>query len=132
MSTVRENLLKLHNDRRRALGRVPLVMNSTLNQGADRYALIMANANHFSHTRPNGEEWYEWWDRYYPESLDYPAESIGENIARGYETSTEVFDAWMASSGHRANIEKAVYRKVGFGLETADNGTKYWVAHFCS
>lgn len=132
MSTVRENLLDLHNNRRRALGRTALVLNSTLNQGADRYAEIMAAQNWFSHTRPSGLSWSQWWDQYYPESLDYPAESIAENLARGQETSTEVFNAWMASTSHRANIEKAAFRKVGFGLQRSSNGTPYWVAHFCS
>lgn len=132
MSTVRENLLTLHNNRRRAIGVPALTLNSTLNQGADRYAEIMANQNWFSHTRPSGLTWYQWWDGYYPESLDAPAEHIGENIARGYDTSSEVFNAWMASSGHRANIERSAFRKVGFGLQHADNGTAYWVAHFCS
>lgn len=132
MSTVRENLLTLHNNKRRAAGLVALTLNSTLNQGADRYAEIMADANHFSHTRPSGLQWYQWWDGYYPESLDAPAESIGENIARGYDTSSEVFNAWWASAGHRDNIMNRAFRRVGFGLQHSSNGTAYWVAHFCS
>lgn len=132
MSTVRDNLLALHNNRRAAIG-VPLLShNATLDAGADRYAEIMAAQNWFSHTRPSGLTWDQWWDQYYPESLDYPACSIGENIARGYATSTTVFSAWMASAQHRANIEKRAFRKVGFGLQASSNGTNYWVAHFCS
>jgi uncharacterized protein YkwD len=107
-------------------------MNSTLNQGADRYAEIMAAQNWFSHTRPSGLTWDQWWDQYYPESLDYPACSIGENIARGQDTTGEVFTDWWNSTEHRANIMKPSFRKVGFGLEHSSNGTPYWVAHFCS
>lgn len=132
MSTVRENLLALFNNRRAAIGVPALSLHSTLNQGADRYAEIMAAQNWFSHTRPSGLQWYEWWDRYYPESLDYPAEHIGEIIARGQDTTTEVYNAWMASSSHRALIEKSAFRKVGIGLEHASNGTPYWCVHFCS
>lgn len=132
MSTVRENLLALFNNRRAQLGRPSLSLNSTLNQGADRYAEIMAAQNWFSHTRPSGLQWYQWWDGYYPESLDSPAEAIAEIIARGQDTTTEVYNAWMASSSHRAVIENGVYRKVGIGLEHSSNGTPYWCVHFCS
>lgn len=132
MSTVRENLLALFNNRRRALGRPALTLNSTLNQGADRYAEIMAKQNHFSHTRPSGLQWYQWWDGYYPESLDAPAEHIGEIIARGQDTTTEVYNAWMASPSHRALIEEGDFRRVGIGLDHASNGTPYWCVHFCS
>lgn len=130
--TVRQNLLNLFNNRRAQLGRPLLSLNSTLNEGADRYAEIMAAQNWFSHTRPSGLSWSQWWDGYYPESLDYPAESIGEILARGQETTTEVYNAWMASSTHRAQIEKGVYRKVGIGLEHSSNGTPYWCVHFVS
>lgn len=131
-STVRQNLLDLHNAKRRAAGLVELKLDSTLNQGADRYAEIMAHQNWFSHTRPSGLTWDQWWDRYYPEDYDYPKRSIGENLARGQETSGEVFGDWWASDEHRKNIMKPAFRRVGFGLDTASNGTKYWVAHFCS
>ncbi len=132
MSTVRQNLLTLFNNRRAAIGVPALTLNSTLNQGADRYAEIMAKQNWFSHTRPSGLQWYQWWDGYYPESLDTPAESIGEIIARGQDTTSEVYGDWMASSGHKAQIEKSVYRKVGIGLQHSSNGTPYWCVHFCS
>ena len=47
----------------------------------------------FSHTRPNGSEWYT------VSSLVY-----AENLAVGYQTAQEVVDAWLASPGHKANI----------------------------
>lgn len=132
MSTVRQNLLTLFNNRRAAIGVPALSLHSTLNQGADRYAEIMAAQNWFSHTRPSGLQWWEWWDRYYPESLDHPAEHIGEIIARGQATTTQVYNDWMASPSHRALIEKSAFRKVGIGLDHASNGTPYWCVHFCS
>ncbi len=131
-STVRQALLDLHNARRKQLGRAALSLDSTLNAGADRYADIMAAQNWFSHTRPSGLSWSQWWDQYYPESLDYPGHTIGENIARGQDSTTEVFNAWMNSPDHKANIEKAAFRKLGIGQAVSSNGTMYWVAHFCS
>jgi uncharacterized protein YkwD len=130
--TVRDTLRDLHNAKRSAAGLPLLTLNTTLNQGADRYAEIMANQNWFSHTRPSGLTWYQWWDGYYPESLDAPAEHIGETIDRGYNTTSSVFTAWWNSTGHRANIMERDFRKLGIGQAIADNGTMYWVAHFCS
>lgn len=130
---VRKNLLEYHNDRRRQLGLVTLRLDGTLNDGAQRYADIMAANNWFSHTRPSGLSWTEWWDRYYPEDYDYPKRSIGENLARGQNHSDEVFADWMASADHRANIQKGAFRRVGFGMTRADSdGREYWVAHYCS
>lgn len=131
-STVRQNLLDLHNARRAAIGVHSLKLDSTLNQGADRYADIESSQNWFSHTRPSGLTWDQWWDRYYPEDYDYPLRSIGENLGRGQTTSTQVFNDWMASSDHRANIQNSSFRRLGIGLRYSDNGTPYWVAHYCS
>ena len=131
-STVRQNLLDLHNNRRRQLGLVALQLDSVLNQGADRYADIMASQNWFSHTRPSGKTWDQWFDDYYPEDYDYPLRSIGENLARGQATTGEVFDDWMASSLHRDNIQKPAFRRMGVGLRYSANGTPYWVAHYSS
>ena len=47
----------------------------------------------WSHTRPNGEDWY---------TVD--GMSYGENLARGFSNDKEMFDAWMESPAHRENI----------------------------
>lgn len=132
MSTVRENLLALHNQKRAAAGLVALKLDSVLNQGADRYAEIMAANNWFSHTRPSGLTWDQWWDQYYPEDYDYPLRGIGENIARGQTTTSQVFADWWASSDHRDNIMGRAFRRVGFGLQASASGVNYWVAHYCT
>lgn len=41
--------------------------------------------------------------------------SAGENIAAGYASPAAVMAAWMASSGHRANILSSSYRDFGVG-----------------
>ena len=53
--------------------------------------------------------------------------SAGENIARGQRTPEAVMNAWMNSSGHRANILNASYTKIGVGY-VADG--KYWTQMF--
>jgi DNA-binding cell septation regulator SpoVG len=51
--------------------------------------------------------------------------SFGENIAYGYTSSQAVFQGWMGSAGHRANILRANYGTIG----CARYGN-YWVQIF--
>lgn len=53
--------------------------------------------------------------------------SAGENIAKGYATPQAVVDAWMNSSGHRANILNANYTHIGVGYVAGGN---YWTQMF--
>ena len=72
----------------------------------------------FSHTRPDGSRWSTVSDSAY-----------GENIAMGQRTAEKVMAAWMTSEGHRANILRAHYTKIGVcALEV--NGVMYWVQLF--
>lgn len=54
----------------------------------------------------------------------------GENVAMGQKTPTTAFNAWMESSGHRANIEQARYSHTGFGYAQNSNGAYYWTQIF--
>lgn len=54
---------------------------------------------YFSHTRPDGSTC---WTAYDQAGIQYW--TAGENIAYGYSTPQSVFNAWMNSTGHRANI----------------------------
>lgn len=53
--------------------------------------------------------------------------SAGENIAKGYATPQGVVNAWMNSSGHRANILNAGYTHIGVGYVSDGN---YWTQMF--
>lgn len=44
-----------------------------------------------------------------------PWELAGENLAAGYATPQEVFEAWMASPGHREVLEGAEWTRAGAG-----------------
>ena len=55
--------------------------------------------------------------------------SAGENIAKGYATPQAVVNAWMNSSGHRANILNAGYTRIGVGYVASGN---YWTQMFIS
>jgi len=53
--------------------------------------------------------------------------SAAENIAKGQSTPQAVVNAWMNSSGHRANILSSSYTKIGVGYVDAGN---YWTQMF--
>lgn len=53
--------------------------------------------------------------------------SAGENIAKGYATAKAVVNAWMNSSGHRANILNRNYTHIGVGFVSGGN---YWTQMF--
>jgi len=53
--------------------------------------------------------------------------AAGENIAYGYTTPQAVVNAWMNSSGHRANILNPNYTHIGVGYVASGN---YWTQMF--
>jgi uncharacterized protein YkwD len=84
--------------------------NGSLNATAQACADRMASADSMTHsTYPGG--WSYW----------------GENIAMGFGSSVSVFNAWMASTGHRANILKAAYTQMGIGRVSAGG---WWCQQF--
>ena len=60
----------------------------------------------------------------------YSYKTAGENIAMGQKSAASVMDGWMHSSGHRANILKSDYTKIGVGYAKASDGTTCWVQIF--
>ena len=78
----------------------------------------------FSHTRPDGSHCSTILEEYGMDSS-----GVGENIAYGYRDPEDVMDGWMHSSGHKANILRTNYDRIGVGCYI-DNGTCYWVQLF--
>ena len=56
--------------------------------------------------------------------------SWGENIAEGYQTPASVVAGWLASPGHKANIENPSYRVTGVGVAIASGGIPLWAQDF--
>ena len=77
-----------------------------------------------AHTRPNGSSFST---ALTEAGVSY--RTAGENIAYGQSTPQQVMNAWMNSSGHRANILNANYTTIGVGY-TVINGTAYWAQLF--
>ncbi|MEO5832903.1 MAG: CAP domain-containing protein, partial [Nakamurella sp.] len=67
----------------------------------------------------------------FEQTLSYGASNRtawGENVAKWSPTSTsadEIFNAYMASPGHKANILGSAYRYVGIGSVTGSNGASW-------
>ena len=111
--------LLIVNDHRRNAG-LPLVqMDLDLLEGA----MIRAREIHdyFSHTRPNGADFYT-----------VSNKAMGENIAMTHISDAHlVMDMWMNSPGHRANILNPNWRSIGIGgVINLNNGRAGWVQLF--
>ena len=54
----------------------------------------------------------------------------GENIAAGYPSPQSVVSAWLASPGHRANIENPSFVAIGTGAALSGSGWISWAHTF--
>ena len=84
----------------------------------------MKNNNNFSHTSPTYGSPFDMMKKF---GISY--RSAAENIAKGQRTPQEVVNAWMNSSGHRANILNKNYTHIGIGYVKSGN---IWTQMFIS
>ena len=82
----------------------------------------MKDNRYFSHTSPVYGSPFDMMKNF---GLSY--RSAGENIAMGQRTPQAVVDAWMNSSGHRANILNSSFTHIGVGYVADGN---YWTQMF--
>lgn len=68
---------------------------------------------------------------YRSEAIKYHdnAETVGENVAYGYETPEKVVSAWLKSPGHKAIIE-GKFTHTGFGVMKGSKGHLYFTQLF--
>lgn len=121
-STQAREILKLVNEEREKQGVKPLELSDKLTSIANTKAADMQNNNYFSHTSPTYGSPFDMLQHF---GVHYT--SAGENIAQGQKTAREVMNAWLNSSGHRANILNANYTQLGVGYE--ESGA-HWVQLF--
>ncbi|CAL9339738.1 hypothetical protein SUDANB145_00238 [Streptomyces sp. enrichment culture] len=117
-------VLALVNEERAAAGCSPLTENARLTAAADDYSDVMAASGVMSHTGPDGSTMAS-----RVEAAGYQWSALGENIARGQADAEAVMDAWMNSSGHRANILNCDFEEIGIGVHTGDGGP-WWTQDF--
>jgi len=102
------------NQTRQSVGLKPLAENEKLNQAAEMKAQNMVQNNYFAHTSPAGiSPWY-WFGQ-----AGYKYKYAGENLAIGFFESEEVYNAWINSPSHKANIVNPNYTEVGTAIMSA-------------
>jgi uncharacterized protein YkwD len=111
-------LLQKHNTTRAAQGLRTLSRTENLGKAADRRCQeIIKN---FSHTG--------WTSALAAYGVTYKI--AGENIAAGQTSVDSVFNAWMNSTGHKANILRSSFSAAGVGHCKSSTGRNYWVVNF--
>lgn len=121
-SNFAQEILQLINYERAKEHLKPLKLSSSMNH----YAQIRAKeiTKKFSHTRPSGYSCFT--------VIPKPYRTVGENIAAGQRSASEVVAAWMNSKGHRENILNPNFKELGMGyLYLPDSKYKhYWAQLF--
>ncbi|WP_043488150.1 MULTISPECIES: CAP domain-containing protein [Streptomyces] len=117
----------LTNAERAAAGLPPLAPDPNLTVAAQRHSEDMVARDFYSHTAPEGSQP---WDRAAAAGCRH--RGIGENIACGQRTPSEVVRGWMNSPGHRANILKPEFSHIGIGYATGSRAGTYWTQLFGS
>ncbi len=122
-SSFAEQVVALVNAERAKAGLNPV----TLDKNIEAAALIRARETEtlFSHTRPNGSSFSSVLTE---NGISY--RGAGENIAWGQASPEAVMNAWMNSSGHRANILNPNFTKIGVGYYQNAAGRNYWTQLF--
>lgn len=108
-------LLSSTNQRRASGGVANLSINSQLNQAAQAKANDMANRNYWSHNTPEGTPPWIFFT-----NAGYSYSKAGENLACGFDQSSEVITGWFNSPSHKANLLDPDYKDVGFGIANSD------------
>ena len=116
--------VELLNADRAANGLSPVRVNLKLTGLARDYAQDMINRNFFSHYNPEGKSPFDRMRAY-----GIPFGYAGENLAINSSVSAAE-QAFMTSSGHRANILNPKYTQVGIGVRYNSRGSVYVVQEF--
>ena len=120
-------IVQLVNDHRVSIGLNALIEAGNIADVARGHSTHMIVHDFFAHTNPEGETPG---DRFTRAGIGWSM--IGENIAAGYVTATDAYNAWMDSPGHKANIERDGWTHTGVGYAFAldSDWWYYWTQNF--
>lgn len=105
------DLLSLTNEKRAEQGLSALVLNNVLTDVATQKAQNMFEKNYWAHNAPDGTTPWVFFQR-----AGYNYLYAGENLAKDFNDSNGVVNAWMASPSHRENMLSNRYTEVGFAI----------------
>jgi len=105
----------------------PLALEVRLTEAAQLHSDDMADNDFVGHTGSDGSDMV---DRV--NATGYLWSGLGENAAGGYASPASVVAAWMASSGHCANIRNGAFQHIGVGYAKQSGTTyvHYWAQVF--
>jgi uncharacterized protein YkwD len=127
ISAAANEIASLTNAERRQAGLTPFAVNGALMQAAQIHADQMASVGQMAHSLPGAR---------YPEPADrlaaagYRWQAYAENVAYGQGSPAAAVNAWMGSSGHRANILNPGLTEIGAAMALGSDGRPYWVQVF--
>ncbi len=117
-----KEVVRLVNEIRAQNGLKELTYNWELSRVARYKSQDMKDNGYFSHTSPVYGSPFQMM-----KSFGITYRSAAENIARGQKSPEAVVNAWMNSSGHRANILNPSFTEIGVGYVAEG---KYWTQMF--
>jgi uncharacterized protein YkwD len=119
---IEKDINVLVNQHRVSVGKNSLILNTIIYNEAKGHSNNMATGKvPYSHDGSNAR--FDTIRKYFGGS------SYGENVAMGYTTAQLVVNAWLASTGHKQNIE-GDFNYTAIGVATSSNGTNYFTQIF--
>ena len=122
VTSFEQEVIRLVNEERTRNGLKSLTYDWQLGRVARYKSRDMKDNGYFSHTSPTYGSPFQMM-----KSFGITYRSAGENIAKGQRTPETVVNAWMNSSGHRANILNSSFTHIGVGYVANGN---YWTQIF--
>ena len=119
-----QEIFNLINSKRIANGLSALKIDNELQKVARIKAQDMVDKNYFSHTSPTYGSPFDMM-----KSFGISYKTAGENIA-GHSSNSGAVEAWMNSSGHRANILNSSFNYTGIGVASSSKYGKIYVQMF--
>lgn len=121
---ITEDVMALINNHRVDMGLDPLIHSNGLREIASTHSENMAKKTvAFGHTGFSGRCTSG-------RAVLGSANLCSENVAMGQTSAQSVFNAWINSAGHRANIEHPRVTHTGFGYQKSSGGVIYWTQIF--
>lgn len=107
-----DDLLRITNADRQSNGLPALSLNRELTNAAKAKADNMFANNYWAHFAPDGTSpWF------FIKQAGYDYSYAGENLAKGFTSTTDIVQAWINSPSHRENMLSNKYKDVGFAIE---------------
>jgi uncharacterized protein YkwD len=130
-ASLAQQVVGLVNQHRASMGLAALSIDATLTDSAAWKSQHMAAYGYFAHNDPAPPVARDPFTRM--QNCGYASGgTLGENIAAGQQTASDVMTAWLNSPGHRANIEAPSFRSTGVGVAVGGPYGIYWTQEFAS